>query len=932
SLIRGAPIAAYLAGTITASPAQVSEGQDVKIAMTVTNSGQVAADGVMPSALFGAMNGILSPPDIAQLTIPGGRSQDFTWIYTTAQGDAGDMVFSGNASGKDHASGKDVSFNLANSNFVTVQTPANLTPTIAVSSAQVSEGQEIKIVMTVANTGQTAADDVAPSILSSSVTGILSAASPVNANIPGGGSQNFTWTYVSAPGDTGDVMFFGTASGEDHSSGREVSSPPSKSNVVRIQTPTNLMATITASPPRLSEGQNIKVVMKVTNTGQATADAIMPSGLTLTGVQSLRLSSSPPPVEVNIPGGGSQDFTWIYVSDAGDAGSVMFSGNASGRDHNSGDGVFFAPVDSSVVGIQTRANLIANITASPTQVAEGQDITVVMTVINSGQASADAVMPSALTLTGVQNLRLSSSPPPVEVNIPGGGSQDFTWVYTSASGDAGNVAFSGSVSGKDHNSGSKVFSTSVDSNAVKIQAPAMLTAAITVSPTQVSEGQDIMVVMTITNSGRATADAVTPSALALAGNQTLRLSSGPIPINAAIPAGGSQDFTWHYTSARGDAGNVTFSGNASGKDQNSGRSLSFATVDSNVVRVQTPANLVATIAASPVQVSKGQDITVVMTVANTGQATADDVMPAMLVSSANGILSSANPISANILGGGSQNFTWTYTSGKEDAGSVVFSGSASGREHNSGERISLASVDSNAVSIQIPANLTAIITASPARMSEGQDITVVMTVTNPGQAAADVVMPSALTLTGIQTLRLSSSPAPAEVDISGGGSQDFTWVYTSAEGDAGGVMFSGSASGREHNSGKSVSFTVVDSNVVSIQIPANLTATITASPAQVSKRQSIAVVMRVTNIGQATADAVMPSIRADSVNGILSSPTPVSATIPSGGSQDFTWTYASAEEYSGDMVFSGSASGKDRNSGNDVSSSSVSSNTVTIRR
>ncbi len=108
----------------------------------------------------------------------------------------------------------------------------------------------------------------------------------------------------------------------------------------------------------------------------------------------------------------------------------------------------FASVDSNVARIQTGAELTANINASPTQVSQGQDITVVMLIRNMGQAAANAVIPSGLTLTGVQNLRLSSSPETTSVTIQGGGSQEFTWGYTSVQADAGSVFFSGNASGR----------------------------------------------------------------------------------------------------------------------------------------------------------------------------------------------------------------------------------------------------------------------------------------------------------------------------------------------------------------------------------------------------------------------------------------------------------------------------------------------------
>lgn len=120
-------------------------------------------------------------------------------------------------------------------------------------------------------------------------------------------------------------------------------------------------------------------------------------------------------------------------------------------------------------GSPADAYLIGAITAFPDLVSIGQDITVVMTVTNIGQADADAVAPSVLPLTGIQTLRLLSGPKPTSKKISSKKSQDFTWIYTSPAGDTGDVSFSGSASGKDHDSGNDVSSASVNSNTITIQ-------------------------------------------------------------------------------------------------------------------------------------------------------------------------------------------------------------------------------------------------------------------------------------------------------------------------------------------------------------------------------------------------------------------------------------------------------------------------------
>lgn len=122
------------------------------------------------------------------------------------------------------------------------------------------------------------------------------------------------------------------------------------------------------------------------------------------------------------------------------------------------------------------------------------------------------------------------------------------------------------------------------------------------------------------------------------------------------------------------------------------------------------------------------------------------------------------------------------------------------------------------VTIQTPAKLTATITASPSEIQAGQEISVVMTVTNSGQAVAEVVIPSTLTFAGVQTLSLFAGPIPDIATIPGGESCDFVWIYNTSAGDAGDAVFSGSVSGRDRNSGNSISTVPGKSNTVAVRV------------------------------------------------------------------------------------------------------------------
>ena len=149
----------------------------------------------------------------------------------------------------------------------------------------------------------------------------------------------------------------------------------------------------------------------------------------------------------------------------------------------------------------------------------------------------------------------------------------------------------------------------------------------------------------------------------------------------------------------------------------------------------------------------------------------------------------------------------------------------------------------------------------------GDTITVTMTVNNIGAASAINVAPSSLTVSGKDTTTdsstltgkdvttdsstttetdtgvaldgstttgkdvttdtsissgtgsatLASGPEPLSATIAAGGSQTFTWTYTAVS--AGTIQFSGSASGSDEYSEKTVSTGVLSSDVIKIQIP-----------------------------------------------------------------------------------------------------------------
>ncbi len=119
-----------------------------------------------------------------------------------------------------------------------------------------------------------------------------------------------------------------------------------------------------------------------------------------------------------------------------------------------------------VFAVQSPVTLTVSLSAAPLAADIGDPITVTMVVTNSGQAAAQNVTPSILTLGGTGSAAPVSGPAPAFANIPGGGTLSFTWVYTGTA--IGTVNWTGSASGSDANSCASVSSASATSNDVQV--------------------------------------------------------------------------------------------------------------------------------------------------------------------------------------------------------------------------------------------------------------------------------------------------------------------------------------------------------------------------------------------------------------------------------------------------------------------------------
>jgi flagellin-like protein len=346
-------------------------------------------------------------------------------------------------------------------------------------------------------------------------------------------------------------------------------------------------------------------------------------------------------------------------------------------------------------------------------------------------------------------------------------------------------------------------------------SPAALTGSFAAPLTStVNIGDIITVTLHVTNTGSASATAVTPGALTLGGTGSATYVSGPSPASATIVGGGSQDFTWTYTAAT--SGTVTFSGSAS-----SGSVTTGSVGPSNIVTVNTvvlPDVVISNIGITAPAGSNGGTVATneIFTVTAQIQLSSGSATPVTATLAAPGYTITAPAAVTHSVGTSNVAFAWTVTAPSSALAPTSISVSAPLSGYNTGTG------SFSATTVTAAALSGSFTTPATGNVNVGNTITVTLHVTNAGTASATTVAPAALTLGGTGSATLASGPSPASATIVGGGSQDFTWTYTAAT--SGTVTFSGSATGTAQYSDNSVSTgSVGPSNTVTINGPAGIT-------------------------------------------------------------------------------------------------------------
>ncbi|MBU7015596.1 MAG: hypothetical protein HXS52_12325 [Theionarchaea archaeon] len=337
---------------------------------------------------------------------------------------------------------------------------------------------------------------------------------------------------------------------------------------------------ISTNRSEAGQGDEITVIMTVTNTMEALAKSVVP---TLVAPDAVTLISGPEPETQDIPGGESAAFVWEYEVTAEESTSLIFTGSAAGAE-DTGAEIESSEAESGTVTVTIEPDVPGNISALLYGVIEGSTITMTMEVYNTGEVTLEDVTPSTLststTGTAAASLVIGPLPKP-PISLEPGETKTFEWKYAATPGtQGGTVVFTGYVSGEAEG---QVFVSSTAMSTVGVASPAILTAFVIVTPREVAEGDLLTVAMTVQNIGQAEAVNVVPSELTVSGTGAVELVSGPSRTSISVPSHSFEIILWTYVAVK--QGTVVFSGTAQGVDTSTGDVLTVPEQKSNTLTI-----------------------------------------------------------------------------------------------------------------------------------------------------------------------------------------------------------------------------------------------------------------------------------------------------------------------------------------------------------
>ena len=353
----------------------VTEGEDVTVAYTIENTGDVGGTQDILFFVDGTEEGRESDVELG-----GGGSFSGSFTYTTQSGDAPSILVE--VVSEDSRSERQVTVNEPD--------PAFFDVAITGTNSPISEGETLTVDATVENTGdesgtQTITLDV-PGLGQDSTTETLS----------GGTSTTVSLSVGTSSGDAGE--YTATVASEDDTDSTDV----------RVDAPANFAVTIDGTNSPVVEGETLDVTATVENTG----DLSDSQNITLAADGTTEDSTT-----VELAGGESTTVTLSWDTQPGDAGE--HTATVASDNDTSSTGVL----------VEQPASFDVAITDTNSPVVAGEALDVTATIENTGDRSD----------TQSIDLRIGDQPvDDTTVSLDGGETTSVTLSWDTGPGDAGN--------------------------------------------------------------------------------------------------------------------------------------------------------------------------------------------------------------------------------------------------------------------------------------------------------------------------------------------------------------------------------------------------------------------------------------------------------------------------------------------------------------
>lgn len=298
--------------------------------------------------------------------------------------------------------------------------PASLSASAA-APQRARVGEEFLVPQTVSNGGGMAALRVAAAAATASGPAATIQTPPEAADIPAGGSHDFSWRVVAT--GTGQLQLELPVAGIDEVDGRVLS--VGTSALITIDSPAHLVATAQPVMSPAPMGALVQLAIEVFNDGGS--DALGVQFAPLTGSSKAQVISAPGPQDV--PAGAARTFVWTIQGISSGAATLATSG--AGADAGDGSSVGTGPVQWASIVFQISAPLGATLSVlSPVLV--GETFTVTLTVTNGSPNTAAGMQPG-IAIYGSAADGLSRQSTPQATDIAPGQTVSYTWTYTCTS-------------------------------------------------------------------------------------------------------------------------------------------------------------------------------------------------------------------------------------------------------------------------------------------------------------------------------------------------------------------------------------------------------------------------------------------------------------------------------------------------------------------